>query len=581
MTKRNLSEFFRRFGAVLAAFAIVLGMSTGSFLRANASSTASTEASTETASSGDYSYIRNWEEYTQQKQPAYVEGTWKFHDIRDAIVQVLEAGKKAMEAGDYETGHQAGSDGYYGFYDLAFENATNMYISGSRVKQLELLFGQLRTLGSDGNTEEYEQVCDTIEQYVNEDADKLDGEDLDSSSDSSTSTSDSSGTTTAESASASTGQRSATMLVFLGTFFDILREGLEAILVVAAIIAYLQVQVRNGSADRKKTLYPVYIGAVLGIVCSFIMAWILNLIKSLGGSSSHQQEFVEGITALVAVCVLFWTCNWMLSKSETEAWTAYIKTKTQTGSKNGSVFALAFASFLAVFREGAEAVLFLQPYLRNPEQTAGVIWGLILAGVCLVIIYMLIILLSVKLPMRIFFTATSILMAVMCVCFLGSGISELIEAEVLGAYSAPWVAWIPLNNSVLDVLGIYPYVNTIVPQIILAVILIVMFRIGFKKNRQIRELSDARKAVDAAKKTAEDHKAAAAEFRTRTERIVYEILLKEGTVKALPETVLTTQKAAKDAEAADEAAIAAAEAKYQKLEKENEERENRKKAKKK
>lgn len=524
--KASSKSLLKRLAVLMVVCLLMLGFTAPAFA-SGTSSTGTTSESSGTGSSSDYSYIRTWAEYTKEKKPAYEDGTWKFHDIRDAIVQVLEAGKKAMEAGDYETGRQAGSDGYYGFYDLAFENATNMYISGSRVKQLEMLFGQLRGLGADGKTDEYVKICDEIEQYVNEDADKLDGEDLDSNGSGSGTTSgnssenSSSGST---SASASTGNRSATMLVFLGTFFDILREGIEAIIVVAGIIAYLRVQVRNGSADKKKTLYPVYFGALFGIVCSFIMAWVLNLIRTATGSSSHQQELVEGLTGLLAVCVLFWTCNWMLSKSETEAWTAYIKDKTKSGANSGNVFGLAFASFLAVFREGAEAVLFLQPYMRNSAQAGGVIGGVIVAGICLVIIYLLITLASVRIPMRIFFNATSILMAIMCVCFLGSGLSGLIEAEVINAYSAPWVAWIPLNNAVLDTLGIYPYVNTIVPQIILAIVLIIMFHIGFKKNRKIRKEAEARKAVEDAKKAAEQKAREEAEFRARVTRVVLDVL---------------------------------------------------------
>lgn len=527
MRHRN-QRLYRRICVILAVLVIGCMMCTTAFASSN-----SAAASTESTTDSYKNYIRSWSDWTQQKKPAYTDDgkTWKFHDIKDAILQVLDAGKAAMEAGDYTTARQAGSDGYYGFYDLAFENATNMYISGSRVKQLELLFGNLRGLADDHDVSGFEKVSDQIEQYVQEDADKLDGEDLDekygsgsSKSTSDDSTSNAKASSSSGSAEASTGAKSATMLVFLGTFFDILREGFEAIIVVGAIVAYLQAQVRNEGADKKKTLYPVYFGALLGIVCSFIMAAILNFITTKAGSSSHQQEFIEGITALLAVCVLFWTCNWMLSKSETEAWTAYIKDKTQTGAQKGSVFALALASFLAVFREGAEAVLFLQPYMRNEEQRGGVIWGLIVAAICLVIIYLLIHLLSVKIPMRIFFNATSILMAVMCVCFLGAGISELIEAEVFNAYSAPWVAWIPLNNSVLDVLGIYPYVNTIVPQIILAVVLIIMFHIGFKKNRAIRKEAEAKKAEEDARIAAEEKAKADEEFRRKVTDIVLSVL---------------------------------------------------------
>lgn len=498
---KRLPTFCKRALVVLTALVVALGCVVPAF--------------------ADTSYISSWKEYTQEKQPAYKDGTWTFHDIKDAIYDVLDAGQEAIEAGDYDTAKQAGSDGYYGFYDLAFENATNMYISGSRVSEMELLFSDLRTIGNtQGSAEEYENTVNTLKANLEEDANKLDGADLDNGSSSS-----SSSTSTASDATSTSG--SATALVFLGVFSIILREGFEAIIVVGAIIAYLQVRVKNGTADKKKTLYPVYIGSILGIVLSFVMAYILDVLLL---ANSANQEIIEGFTALFAVCVLFYVCNWMLSKSETEAWTSYIQSKTESGAANGSIFALAFTAFLSVFREGAEVVLFLQPYVADAS-TRGAVWaGLAVGAAALVVVWLLIHLASVKLPMRLFFNATSILMAFMCVCFLGSGIKELIEGGLLGSYHAPWVDWIPTND-VLDVLGIYPLVNTIVPQIILAVVLIVMFHIGFKKNRAIRAEADARKAEEQAKKDAEEAARKEAEFRTKVEGIVLDVLKTQGLVE--------------------------------------------------
>ncbi len=78
-----------------------------------------------------------------------------------------------------------------------------------------------------------------------------------------------------------------------------------------------------------------------------------------------SQEIIEGIAALTAVVVLFWVSNWMVSKSESAAWTSYIESKVSSGSSRGSSFALAFTAWLAVFREGAEVILFYQPMLKE------------------------------------------------------------------------------------------------------------------------------------------------------------------------------------------------------------------------
>ena len=263
------------------------------------------------------------------------------------------------------------------------------------------------------------------------------------------------------------------LLTFLGAFGIIVREGLEAILVIAAIIAYL---VKSGNAG---TLKNVYIGAVAGILASFLAAWLLSWLKMKWTGAGQSQEVIEGITALVAVCVLFYVSNWMISKSEAASWSRYIDDKVQSSVERNSTFALAFTAFLSVFREGAEVVLFYQPMLL--EGNPGMVWTGFGAGcVLLVFVYLAITKLSIRLPIKIFFTATSILMAIMCVSFLGSGIKELAEGNVFDLTMN--VPAIP-ENDVIQVFGIYPYLETLVPQLILAVILLVTFMIAHYRGK--------------------------------------------------------------------------------------------------
>ena len=254
-------------------------------------------------------------------------------------------------------------------------------------------------------------------------------------------------------------------LTFLASFGIIVREGLEAILVISAIIAYL---IKSGNG---KTLKNVYIGAVMGIAASFVAAGILYYVKKVWVGAGQSQEVIEGVTALIAVCVLFYVSNWMISKAEAASWSRYIDGKVQSSVAIGSGAALAFTAFLSVFREGAEVVLFYQPMLS--EGNAGMVWAGFAAGcVLLVFVYLAITRLSIKLPIKVFFTATSILMAVMCVSFLGSGIKELAEGNVFDL--SLYVPGIP-ENDVIQIFGIYPYLETLVPQLILAVILLVTF----------------------------------------------------------------------------------------------------------
>ena len=263
------------------------------------------------------------------------------------------------------------------------------------------------------------------------------------------------------------------LLTFLGAFGIIVREGLEAILVIAAIIAYLT---KSGNG---KSLKNVYIGAVCGIAASFAAAAVLAWAKSAFASAGMAQEIIEGITALIAVCVLFYVSNWMISKAEAASWSRYIDGKVQTSVEQGSAFALAFTAFLSVFREGAEVVLFYQPMLA--EGNAGMVWaGFGVGCVVLVFVYLAITKLSIRLPIKVFFTATSILMAVMCVSFLGSGIKELAEGNVFDLSLR--VPGIP-ENDVIQVFGIYPYLETLVPQLILAIILLVTFMIAHYRGK--------------------------------------------------------------------------------------------------
>ena len=263
------------------------------------------------------------------------------------------------------------------------------------------------------------------------------------------------------------------LLTFLGAFGIIVREGLEAILVIAAIIAYLT---KSGNG---KSLKNVYIGAIAGVIASFIAAAVLSWAKSAFVGAGLAQEVIEGITALIAVCVLFYVSNWMISKAEAASWSRYIDGKVQSSVEQGSAFALAFTAFLSVFREGAEVVLFYQPMLS--EGNPSMVWaGFGVGCVLLVFIYLAITKLSIRLPIKVFFTATSILMAVMCVSFLGSGIKELAEGNVFDLTLR--VPGVP-ENDVIQIFGIYPWLETLLPQLILAIILLVTFLIAHYRGK--------------------------------------------------------------------------------------------------
>ena len=395
----------------------------------------------------DTTYYATWGEY--KESPDYVEpATW--NTVADAMDDVFEAGIEFYEAGNADEAYKAVNQGYYGYYEVTgFERNTMSYISGSRKTQVENQFSLCKSLAKRGGTvEEFTQAVRDLETMVREDAHTLDGTSGDSSGD---------------------GNNLASAGAFAAAFGIIVREGIEAMLVIGAIIAYLV------KAGQRKSLRWVYLGAILGVALSFVVAWLLSLLNMAGG---EQQEILEGVTALIAVVMLFWVSNWMLSKSETEAWNNYIKKQVAGAAATGSVFALAFTAWLAVFREGAEVVLFLQPLIFSTDPM--VIWGGIVAGFAvLAVIFVIMRVFSVKLPLKPFFLVMSIIMAIMAISFLGSGITELIEGNVIvGTY----VPWIPTGNEVLTLLGINPWVESLVPQLILLVITIILFIIHFRKE---------------------------------------------------------------------------------------------------
>ena len=198
----------------------------------------------------------------------------------------------------------------------------------------------------------------------------------------------------------------------------------------------------------------------------------------------------------LAVAELFYVSNWMLNKSETEAWTNYIKSKAEAGAARNSMFALAFTSFLAVYREGAEVILFYQPML-NGDYDRGAVWaGFIVGCICLVFVYLGITFMSLRIPLKPFFLGTSILMFIMSISFLGGGIKELIEGDVITMTASPLVAWIP-SNSFLEVLGIYPCDQTVFPQLLLLIITIVVFIMQLRRNKRLRLEAEAAAAAEA------------------------------------------------------------------------------------
>ena len=434
----------------------------------------------ELATADGVEIYETWSDFKKAQPDAQV--TW--NTVADEMDKLIYGAYVAYEGGDADTAYRyINNDAYYGWYETTgFERTVMGSIGGGRVSEVELAFSTARTAVKNGAAlDEVMAECEHLSGLIHEDANALDGvaaadEQADSAQ---------TGTTEAVAVATVGGGYGSAWATGLAAFGIIVREGIEAILVIGAIVAYL---VKSGN---RKSLKQVYAGAVLGIVCSFIAAWILNATLAAGQA---PQELVEGFTALFAVIVLFWVSNWMLSKSESKAWSAYIERQVESSVSKGSVFALAFTAWLAVFREGAEVILFYQPLVASDY--SGAMWtGFALGVVVIAIVYVAIRFFSVRLPLKPFFLAMSILMFVMCFAFLGSGIKELIEGGLISA--TPMGSW--QQTELLNVLGIYPIAQTLIPQMILVVIAIITFIVQMRRSRRlVKEKEDAVATLEAA-----------------------------------------------------------------------------------
>ena len=246
--------------------------------------------------------------------------------------------------------------------------------------------------------------------------------------------------------------------LFLQSFSIIVREGFEAILIVAALIAFL-VKSRN-----KEKVKIVYQGVTLGIIASFLTAYIIHEVLNI---SMAKQEILEGWIMLVAVVVLFWVSYWLLTKIETQKWQSYITGKMTQAITTGNVFALGMVAFLAVYREGFETVLFYKAlYLYAGEISNGIIPGFLVGCVFLAVMFFLINKIGVKVPIKWFFGFTSVLLYFMAFTFMGKGIHELQMGEAVSltaADFAPEISW----------LGMYPTWETFIAQSLLLIIFLV------------------------------------------------------------------------------------------------------------
>jgi high-affinity iron transporter len=244
--------------------------------------------------------------------------------------------------------------------------------------------------------------------------------------------------------------------VLAQSFIILMREGLEAILVIGALMAFL---VKTGNSHRRR---DIHLGVGAAVVMSLLTAIALETVFAL--SRSHQER-LEGAVMLLAMGTLFYVSYWLLSKMEVAKWNRFVKGKVQEALTRGSALALASVAFLAVFREGFETVLFYKALAVSggAGSLGPLALGIAAGGVVLAGVYLAINRFGVRLPLKPLFGVTSALLYYMAFVFAGKGIAELQESGLVSLTPVSWAPRIPA-------MGIYPTLESLGLQSVLVLL---------------------------------------------------------------------------------------------------------------
>lgn len=248
---------------------------------------------------------------------------------------------------------------------------------------------------------------------------------------------------------------------FLGAFTILLREGIEALLVVIAMIAFVK-------KSQRSEVLPYVHGGWIAALLAGVATWVVaTYFVSISGAS---REMTEGIGALLAAVILVSVGIWMHGKSQAEEWRRYIQEKMGKALSRGSAWFLFGLAFVVVYREAFETILFYAA-LWNPQSSGIILAGALSAVALLALIAWAMLRYSRKLPITQFFRYSAILIAILAVILAGKGVGAFQEAGVL---TATFIAGLPR----LAELGFFPTVETIVAQLLTLLALIVGFRVN-------------------------------------------------------------------------------------------------------
>lgn len=264
--------------------------------------------------------------------------------------------------------------------------------------------------------------------------------------------------------------------VFIQAAVILLREGLEAMLVIAALAAYLT---KSGGAHRVAALYS---GALAAIGASLVAAWIFAV-----WNSGDHSDVLEGVVILVAAALMLYVSGWLMVKQDPRGWQDYLAAKADRALAQDTVWAVAALAFFAVFREGAETVLFINALATTEGGwSAGLFAGLAAATVGLAVLFYFINWIAQRLPLRPLFIVTSAFLFAMAIKFIGEAVQEFQEQAIIPVTDIKGFNW-------LSALGLNPSLEALSLQLLVVLAALATYSIVQRNTRLTRNvLKDAK-----------------------------------------------------------------------------------------
>ena len=341
------------------------------------------------------------------------------HAALDASIAMLATSLEFARKGDRKAAHSAALSAYLDGFELV---EPSLVVVDKQLKlAIEEKMIRFREAAKKGSVEQLEELQDDLVVLLNEAKQTLN--------------------TTGMSKGAA----------FFGALIILLREGVEAILVLAAIMAAL---IKTG---RREAMKYIHIGWSSAVVLGIVTWWVAGNLIQISGAS---RELTEGFAALFAAAILVYVGFWLHNASHSRRWNKFVAHKVDNAMEGGTLWVLATVAFLAVYREMFETVLFYQAMWLQVEAGSehSFVMGIAAALALLVVISVLVYKAGVRLPIKQFFQVNAILLFLLAVVFAGQGIAALQEAGIVSTSL--------LNFPRIEMLGVYPTAQSLGLQLV-------------------------------------------------------------------------------------------------------------------